>query len=133
VDVTNPITPDHKSLLIGHTTSGAEEIAKLLGESYVVKALNAAFAEVYTGQDPRIDEQTVSIFFAGDDTQKTRWENSSAASASIPWMPGLCKTRVISSRSRCSISISVASWDSALISASRSFAKAAPRRATIHF
>jgi 8-hydroxy-5-deazaflavin:NADPH oxidoreductase len=26
VDVTNPITPDHKSLLVGHTTSGAEEI-----------------------------------------------------------------------------------------------------------
>ncbi len=29
VDVTNPITPDHKALLLGHTTSGAEEIAKL--------------------------------------------------------------------------------------------------------
>jgi predicted dinucleotide-binding enzyme len=67
VDVTNPITPDHKSLLVGHTTSGAEEIAKLLDESYVVKAFNAVFAEVYAGQDPRIDEQTVSVFFAGDD------------------------------------------------------------------
>jgi predicted dinucleotide-binding enzyme len=67
VDVTNPITPDHKSLLIGHTTSGAEEIAKLLDESYVVKAFNAVFAEVYASQDPRIDEQTISIFFAGDD------------------------------------------------------------------
>jgi predicted dinucleotide-binding enzyme len=68
VDVTNPITPDHKSLLIGHTTSGAEEIAKLLDESYVVKAFNADFAEVYAGQDPRIDEQTITIFFAGYDT-----------------------------------------------------------------
>lgn len=67
VDVTNPITPDHKSLLIGHTTSGAEEIAKLLDQSYVVKAFNAVFAEVYGSQDPRIDEQTISIFFAGDD------------------------------------------------------------------
>jgi predicted dinucleotide-binding enzyme len=68
VDVTNPITPDRKSLLIGHSTSGAEEIAKLLDESYVVKAFNAVFAEVYASQDPRIDEQTISIFFAGDDT-----------------------------------------------------------------
>jgi 8-hydroxy-5-deazaflavin:NADPH oxidoreductase len=69
VDVTNPITPDHKSLLLGHTTSGAEEIAKLLDESNVVKAFNAVFAEVYASQDPKIDGQTISIFFAGDNTE----------------------------------------------------------------
>ncbi len=69
VDVTNPITPDHKSLLIGHTTSGAEEIAKVLDESYVVKAFNAVFAEVYASQNPKIDGQTISIILAGDDTE----------------------------------------------------------------
>jgi len=73
VDVTNPITPDHKSLVIGHTTSGAEEIARLLDESYFVKALNTVFAEVYAGQDSRIDEQTISVFSpVTTPTQKTK-------------------------------------------------------------
>jgi 8-hydroxy-5-deazaflavin:NADPH oxidoreductase len=67
VDVTNPITPDHKALVLGHTTSGAEEIAKLSMDISVVKAFNAVFAEVYASQNPKIDGQTISIFFAGDD------------------------------------------------------------------
>jgi 8-hydroxy-5-deazaflavin:NADPH oxidoreductase len=67
VDVTNPITPDHKALVLGHTTSGAEEIAKLSMDISVVKAFNAVFAEVYASQDPKIAGQTISIFFAGDD------------------------------------------------------------------
>ena len=69
VDVTNPITPDHKALLFGHNTSGAEEIAKQLDESDVVKAFNAVFAEVYASQNPKINGQTISIFFAGDDEE----------------------------------------------------------------
>jgi 8-hydroxy-5-deazaflavin:NADPH oxidoreductase len=69
VDVTNPITLDHKALLLGHTTSGAEEIAKLSMDISVVKAFNAVFAEVYASQDPKIDGQTISIFFAGDDAE----------------------------------------------------------------
>jgi predicted dinucleotide-binding enzyme len=68
VDVTNPITPDHKALILGHNTSGAEEIAKQFPDTYIVKAFNAVFAEVYAGQDPKIDGQTISVFFAGDDT-----------------------------------------------------------------
>jgi predicted dinucleotide-binding enzyme len=67
VDVTNPITPDHKALVLGHTTSGAEEIAKLSMDISVVKAFNAVFAEVYASQNPKIDGKTISIFFAGDD------------------------------------------------------------------
>jgi predicted dinucleotide-binding enzyme len=69
VDITNPFTPDRKSLLLGHTTSGAEEIAKQLDESNVVKAFNTVFAEIYAGQDPKSDGQTISIFFAGDDNE----------------------------------------------------------------
>ena len=30
VDISNPITPDFKSLTVGHTTSAAEEIQKLV-------------------------------------------------------------------------------------------------------
>jgi 8-hydroxy-5-deazaflavin:NADPH oxidoreductase len=67
VDITDPITPDHKSLVLGHTTSGAEEIARLLLDANVVKAFNAVFAEVYASQNPKIGGQTISIFFCGDD------------------------------------------------------------------
>jgi 8-hydroxy-5-deazaflavin:NADPH oxidoreductase len=35
----------------------------------VVKAFNAVFAEVYASQNPKIDGQTISIFFAGDDAE----------------------------------------------------------------
>ena len=69
VDVTNPVTPDHKSLALGHTTSGAEEIARLFLDANVVKAFNAVFAEVYVSQNPKIGGQTISIFFAGDDVE----------------------------------------------------------------
>ena len=69
IDATNPVTPDHKSLALGHTTSGAEEIARLFLDANVVKAFNAVFAEVYASQNPKIDGQTISIFFAGDDVE----------------------------------------------------------------
>ncbi|MGF6921810.1 hypothetical protein [Paraburkholderia sp. 40] len=48
VDVTNPLTDDYMGLTIGHTTSAAEEIAKLTGAS-VVKAFNTLFAQVLDG------------------------------------------------------------------------------------
>jgi predicted dinucleotide-binding enzyme len=66
VDVTNPISPDHRSLTIGHIYSGAEEIARQFPAARVVKAFNAVFAEVYAGQNPQIDGRTITIFFAGD-------------------------------------------------------------------
>lgn len=66
VDVSNPITEDHRSLTIGHTTSGAEEIAGHFPMASVVKAFHAVFAEVYASQNPRIDGHTISIFYAGD-------------------------------------------------------------------
>lgn len=67
VDVTNPITPDHRALTLGHTTSGAEEIARHFPQAKVVKAFNAVFAEVYAAQAARIDGRAVTIFVAGDD------------------------------------------------------------------
>ena len=66
VDISNPITDDFKDLLMGHTTSAAEEIQKLAPEAKVVKAFNTIFAqllptEAREGRDP------VQVFVAGDD------------------------------------------------------------------
>jgi 8-hydroxy-5-deazaflavin:NADPH oxidoreductase len=66
VDVSNPITDDRKSLTLGHTTSGAEEIAKHFPLTSVVKAFNAVFAEVYELQNPQIAGHPISILYAGD-------------------------------------------------------------------
>ena len=46
VDITNPISPDYMALTIGHTTSAAEEIAKLAPGAHVVKAFNTVFWQV---------------------------------------------------------------------------------------
>jgi predicted dinucleotide-binding enzyme len=40
IDCTNPLSDDFFSLTVGHTTSGAEEIAKLARGAKVVKAFN---------------------------------------------------------------------------------------------
>ncbi|MDE1180009.1 NAD(P)-binding domain-containing protein [Paraburkholderia sp.] len=65
VDVTNPLTSDYMGLTIGHTTSAAEEIAKLTGAS-VVKAFNTLFAQVL-GEGPVFPSQAASVFVASDD------------------------------------------------------------------
>jgi 8-hydroxy-5-deazaflavin:NADPH oxidoreductase len=67
VDVTNPVTPDRQELEIGHTTSGAEEIALQFPSAFVVKAFNATFAEIYEARRTKIDGHAITIFFAGDD------------------------------------------------------------------
>ena len=69
VNVTNPITPDHRALTIGHTDSGGEEIARQFPSANVVKAFNAIFAEVYAAQNTQIGGRAVTVFFAGDDPQ----------------------------------------------------------------
>jgi predicted dinucleotide-binding enzyme len=66
VDVTNPVTPDRQELELGHTTSGAEEIARQFPSALVVKAFNATFAEVYEARCTKIRDQKISIFYAGD-------------------------------------------------------------------
>jgi len=66
IDATNPLSPDHRSLMIGHSTSGAEEIAALFPEAHIVKAFNATFAEIYASEESSITGRTVSIFYAGN-------------------------------------------------------------------
>jgi predicted dinucleotide-binding enzyme len=65
VDVTNPLTDDYMGLTIGHTTSAAEEIARLTDAS-VVKAFNTLFAQVVDG-GATYSSQAASAFVAGDD------------------------------------------------------------------
>ena len=66
IDATNALSADFSSLTVGHTTSAAEEIAKLAPGASVVKALNTVFAQVYAGQNAKINGKTISVFVAGD-------------------------------------------------------------------
>jgi hypothetical protein len=46
IDNSNRITPNFKALTLGHTTSAAEEIQKVVSKAKVVKALNTILAEL---------------------------------------------------------------------------------------
>ncbi|QEY14041.1 NADPH-dependent F420 reductase [Cellvibrio sp. KY-YJ-3] len=65
VDISNPISADYKSLVIGHTTSAAEEIQALAPNANVVKAFNTIFAPLLP-QSARLNK-TVQVFIASDD------------------------------------------------------------------
>jgi NADPH-dependent F420 reductase len=65
IDISNPITADYKGLTIGHSTSAAEEIQKLIPNAKVVKAFNTIFAELLPTES-RVGRQ-VQVFIAGDD------------------------------------------------------------------
>ncbi|MGE0211877.1 MAG: NADPH-dependent F420 reductase [Parvibaculaceae bacterium] len=67
VDISNPITDDYKGLLIGHTTSAAEEIQKLVPNAKVVKAYNTIFAELLPAEAREDRSAPVQVFVAGDD------------------------------------------------------------------
>jgi hypothetical protein len=63
VDVTNAIGPKGE-LAVGFSTSGAEELQKMLPKAFVVKALNTVFAaNQSTGQ---IGQEQLTLFVAGD-------------------------------------------------------------------
>lgn len=65
VDISNPITADFSGLTIGHTTSAAEEIAKVAKGARVVKAFNTIFASLF--DTPASATANVPVFVAGDD------------------------------------------------------------------
>ena len=64
VDCTNPIAPGLQ-LALGHTTSGAEQIAQRAVGAHVVKAFNTTGFE--NMQNPIFAKQAMTMFVCGDD------------------------------------------------------------------
>lgn len=68
IDCTNPLTPDFSELALGHTTSAAEEIAKIAPGAKVVKAFNSVFADIYHSESRLFGSRMPTMFYCGDDT-----------------------------------------------------------------
>jgi predicted dinucleotide-binding enzyme len=65
IDCTNPLKPDFSGLTIGHTTSGAEQVAEWAKGAKVFKAFNqTGFNNM---ANPVFDGQRAVIFVCGDD------------------------------------------------------------------
>lgn len=67
VDVSNPETEDGRQLVLGHTISGAETIARLIPNTHVIKAFSHFYAELLAGGNVRFDGGIPSVLFCGDD------------------------------------------------------------------
>jgi predicted dinucleotide-binding enzyme len=67
VDCTNPLAPDLGSLVVGHTTSGGEQIASWIPEAHVVKAFNSTGSG--NMEAPHYHGQALTMFICGDDTE----------------------------------------------------------------
>ena len=65
IDATNPLTEDASGLVLGHTTSAGEEVAKIAKGAKVVKAFNTIGAQHMA--DPRFGDTAASMFLCGDD------------------------------------------------------------------
>ncbi len=66
IDVSNIMTPSY-DLAIGFTTSGAEELQKILPRARVVKAFNTVFA--HTMKTGKLNGERLTVFVAGDDSE----------------------------------------------------------------
>lgn len=67
IDLINPLTPDIKGLLIGFTTSAAEEIEKLIPDAKIVKAFNTISAPVIKSGNIRFNGIAPDVYFCGND------------------------------------------------------------------
>jgi len=65
IDISNPLTEDMSGLVVGHTTSAAEEIQRRSPNVKVVKAFNTVFSAVLGSRPGRGSK--VQVFYAGDD------------------------------------------------------------------
>jgi 8-hydroxy-5-deazaflavin:NADPH oxidoreductase len=79
VDMSNPVKPDFSGLLIGHTTSAAEEIQAIAKGSHVVKAFNTIFAGLF--DMPASSTANVAVFLAGNDETSVEAVATLASSA----------------------------------------------------
>jgi predicted dinucleotide-binding enzyme len=71
VDVTNPESEDGRWLVLGHLTSGAEQIAAAAPGHRVVKAFNHVYAELLQGAGG-FDGGAASVLYCGDDRDAKR-------------------------------------------------------------
>ncbi len=69
VDTTN-VLDENDSWALGFTTSGAEELQKLMPNAHVVKAFNTVFAE--NQKTGKIGKERLTAFVAGDDERSKR-------------------------------------------------------------
>jgi hypothetical protein len=69
IDVINPLTPDAMDLLIGHKTSAAEALSKLVPGAKVVKAFNTIAAAVLQSGDVMFNGIRANVFYCGDDAE----------------------------------------------------------------
>jgi len=84
IDITNPLTADYMSLTLGHNTSAAEEIAKAVPGTEVVKA--------FTPCSHRCSAKVPTSATAA------AWKCSSPATASAPGRPPARSPRALASR-----------------------------------
>lgn len=64
----NALKPDYSGMAVGTTTSGAEELAKLVPKARFVDAL-PSFAEMLHSGSTKFGNDISSIFYCGDDAQ----------------------------------------------------------------
>lgn len=70
ISIANPLNDTFDGLLTDPATSAAEELAKLLPHSKIVKAFNTTFAADF--ESPRLNGMVVDSFIAGDDDDAVR-------------------------------------------------------------
>jgi 8-hydroxy-5-deazaflavin:NADPH oxidoreductase len=68
IDCTNPLTPDFSELEIGHTTSGAEQIAAWAPGAHVCKAMNQIGAPMMN--HPQLPSVPVMVICGDDEDAK---------------------------------------------------------------
>jgi predicted dinucleotide-binding enzyme len=66
VSCVNPLTTDFSGLEVGTTTSGAEEIAKLVPNAHVVEAFLNVFAGILHSGTMIFGTEVPSVFYCGD-------------------------------------------------------------------
>ena len=69
IDCTTPVSHEMNELSVGLTTSGAEEISKIVPGAKVVKAFNTLCADVYHSDSRLFGSRRPTMFYCGDDPQ----------------------------------------------------------------
>lgn len=67
ISIANPLNETYDGLVTNSDSSAAEELAKLLPYSKIVKAFNTVFAADF--DSPKIDGKVADVFVAGDDEE----------------------------------------------------------------